>query len=129
MPGSRRAARFNRAITNRILGPISPWMPGFGVIHHTGRSSGRRYHTPIFIFRRAGGYVVVLTFGPGADWVKNVLAAGQCDVETRSHLVHLVEPRVYVDQRLAAVPAPIRIPLRLTGVREFLALDLPTDGA
>ena len=30
---------------------------------------------------RPGGYVIALTYGPDADWVKNVLAAGGCELE------------------------------------------------
>lgn len=94
MPMPKRLARLNRVVTNRALGRIAPWMPGFGVVHHRGRSSGRSYRTPVNVFQRGDGYVVAMTYGPQTDWVKNVLAAGGCDLETRKQLVHLVEPRL-----------------------------------
>ncbi|SCF06599.1 hypothetical protein GA0070607_5111 [Micromonospora coriariae] len=69
----RRLARFNRVVTNRVTGPLAGRLPGFGVIIHRGRRSGRVYRTPINIFRTSGGYVAALTYG-FTDWARNVLA-------------------------------------------------------
>jgi hypothetical protein len=46
----RRIAIFNRHVTNRVLGPVAPWLPGFGIVVHTGRKSGRTYRTPVNVF-------------------------------------------------------------------------------
>lgn len=119
---SRRVARFNRAVTNRTIGRVAPWMPGFGVIHHRGRTSGRGYHTPVNVFRTRGGYVVALTYGPGADWVRNVMAAGGCDLTTRGTVVHLGAPGITTD-RGGDVPGPARAVLSLIGADEFLVLS------
>lgn len=86
MPAGRRIARFNKIITNNTVGLLGPWMPGFGVVIHKGRKSGHTYRTPVNLFRRGEGYVFALTFGSGADWVKNILAAGSFEVITRPHL-------------------------------------------
>src|SRR5262249_1796055 len=48
----RALARFNRLVTNRVLGVVAPWMPPFAVVVHRGRSSGRVYRTPVWAFRR-----------------------------------------------------------------------------
>ncbi|MQA86022.1 MAG: nitroreductase family deazaflavin-dependent oxidoreductase [Streptosporangiales bacterium] len=129
MPMSKGLARFNRVVTNRTLGRIAPWMPGFGVVHHRGRKSGRDYRTPVNVFRRGDGYVMAMTYGSQTDWVKNVLAAGGCDLETRRHLVHLVEPRLYVDEKRTGMPAFVRTVLGLTNVTEFLALKLADESS
>jgi deazaflavin-dependent oxidoreductase (nitroreductase family) len=89
MPLSRSVARFNRRGPNRILGPVAPYLPGFGVVRHTGRNTGRSYRTPVNVFRRPGGYVIALTYGPGADWVRNVLTSGGCELETRGRTLRL----------------------------------------
>ena len=89
MPLSRRVARFNRLVTNPIIGTLAPWLPGFGVIFHRGRTTGRSYHNPVNVFRRSDGYVVALGYGSHADWVKNVLAAGECDLVSRGRRHHL----------------------------------------
>ena len=127
MPLSRRVAKFNRVVLNRIIGMVAPWMPGLGVIYHRGRKSGREYHNPINVFRRRGGYLVALTYGSGADWVKNVLAAGECDLLTRCQLLHLVEPTLFTDEQRSGMPAVIRMVLTMANVTEFLALKSATE--
>ena len=126
MPLSRRVARFNRMVTNPILGRLAPWLPGFGVIYHRGRKSGRVYHNPVNVFRRGDGYVVALTYGSHTDWVKNVLAAGECDLYTRGQRHHLVNPTVYTDTERSGLPAHARAILAMFNVTEFLALTKST---
>lgn len=124
MPLSRRMARFNRVVTNPILGRLAPWLPGFGVIYHRGRTSGRGYHNPVNVFRRDDGFVVALTYGSRTDWVKNVLAAGECDLLTRGQRYHLVNPTVYIDTERSGMPAPVRMILTAVKVTEFITLTL-----
>lgn len=76
MPGGRRLARFNRRFTNALTIRFAARAPGFGIVTHRGRRSGQLYRIPINVFPRGDQFVVALTYGPGADWVKNVLAAG-----------------------------------------------------
>ena len=68
---------FNRAFTNRLQRPLAG-KPGANaaVIQHRGRRSGRSYETPIGPFAIDDGFLVSLPYGPNADWVQNVLAAG-----------------------------------------------------
>lgn len=116
----KRLARFNRVATNRVLKYVVNWMPSFGMVVHKGRRSGKEYKTPINLFRTSDGFVFALTYGPDADWVKNVLAEGGCLVHTRrrDHRVH--SPEVVHDESQKAVPPVIRLILRLIGVRDFL---------
>jgi deazaflavin-dependent oxidoreductase (nitroreductase family) len=126
---SRRIARFNRVVTNPIMGRLAPWLPGFGIvgiIYHRGRKSGREYRTPVNAFRRGDGYVLALTYGSRADWVKNVLAAGQCDLYTRGQRHHLVNPTLYIDTERSGIPAFFRWALIRLNVAEFLALTKST---
>jgi deazaflavin-dependent oxidoreductase (nitroreductase family) len=127
MPLPRAVARFNRHGTNRLLGPLAPYMPLFGVVRHTGRKSRRPYRTPVNVFGRPGGYAVALTYGPDADWVRNVLAAGGCVLETRGRAVPLTHPRVVHDPRRHLIPPPVRPILALIGVADFLVLDRAAD--
>src|SRR5689334_2970541 len=105
----KRLAKFNRVATNRVLGQLTPLFPGFGTIVHRGRRSGRTYRTPVNMFRVSDGYVVALTYGPDSDWVKNVQAAGGCEVVTRGHTMKLTQPRVVHDETRSAMPAPVRL--------------------
>ena len=92
MPLSRRVARFNRLVANRFVGPVLTRMPGFGTVNHRGRRSGRPYETPVKVFVRGEDYVIALPYGPGSDWVRNVLAAGGCDLTVRGRRVRLLPP-------------------------------------
>lgn len=119
----RRVARINRVASNHVLGPLARVLPGFGVVLHRGRRSGRRYRTPVNAFRTSDGYVVALTYGVG-DWARNVLAAGGCELETRRRVIRLTDPRLVRDPTRHAVPAPIRPLLAIIGVTEFVHFRL-----
>ena len=118
----RRMATVNRYVTNRVLGGPATRLPGFGVVHHVGRRSGRPYRTPVNVFRTPGGYVFALTYGSRAEWVRNVLAAGGCDLVTRGRRVRLTNPRLLHDERRSMMPAHVRLVLGLAHVSEFLEL-------
>ena len=73
---------FNIVVTNRITGLFAGWLPGFGVLTHVGRKSGKVYRTPINVFRIPNGFIIALTYSSQSEWVKNVLAAGGCELKT-----------------------------------------------
>jgi deazaflavin-dependent oxidoreductase (nitroreductase family) len=123
MPLPRRLAKFNRVVTNRFLGPLARYLPGFAVVSHVGRRSGRAYRTPVNLYRRGDGYVIALVYGADSQWVRNVLAAGGADIETRGRRVRLVGPEVLRDPARSLVPMPVRGPLRLANVDEFMLLE------
>lgn len=127
MPIPRVVARVNRVATNRVTGLFAGHLPGFGIVVHRGRRSGRRYHTPVNVFGVPGGYLVALTYGPGSDWVRNVVAAGGCELEVRGHRVRLTDPRIVHDESRREVPAGVRTVLGLLGVTDFLRLS-PDSG-
>lgn len=97
-------------------------MPGFAIVTHTGRRSGRVYHTPVNVFRDGDRYTFALTYGANSDWVRNVVAAGACEIRTRGTNVMLHAPRRFRDPSRGFVPVPARWILRFTDVDEFLAL-------
>jgi deazaflavin-dependent oxidoreductase (nitroreductase family) len=117
---------FLRPFTNRVVNPIARRfvgrIPGFALVRHRGRRSGRPYRTPMFAFRDGDDYVFALTYGSGVPWVRNVLAAGRCELETRGRIVDLTDPRVFVDPRRGLMPRPVRVPLALMRVTEFLRM-------
>jgi len=94
----RTLARLNKIGLNRVTTRLAPVVPGFGVVVHQGRRSGRRYQTPVNVFRSGSGYVIALTYGPDSDWVRNVLAAGRCELRTAGRTVSLTAPRLYRDE-------------------------------
>jgi deazaflavin-dependent oxidoreductase (nitroreductase family) len=125
----RGLAHFNRRVTNHITRPLAKWLPGFGIVVHVGRSSGKTYRTPVNVFRTQDGYVIALTYGADSDWVKNVLAAGACKLVTRGRTVALTAPEIRHDDRRRLVPPVVRVPLRLLRVEDFMHLgEVPPAG-
>jgi deazaflavin-dependent oxidoreductase (nitroreductase family) len=130
MPLPRTLARWNKAGLNRVTRRVAPWMPGFGVVVHAGRRTGRRYQTPVNVFPAGDGYLLALTYGPDSDWVKNVLAAGGCELVTRGQIVRLVSPQLVHDEHRHGIRPVERQVLRLIGVADFLSLrTAPAAGA
>ncbi|MHA4818695.1 nitroreductase family deazaflavin-dependent oxidoreductase [Streptomyces aculeolatus] len=129
MPVSRKVARFNRTVANRIVGPLFTRLPGFGTIHHRGRKSGRAFRTPVKLFRLGEEYVVTLPYGPTSDWVRNVLAAGGCEVTTRGRRIRLVAPRLFTDDGRTPMPALTRRLLARVDATDFLALSVAVPSA
>ena len=39
-------ARFNRVVTNRVVGPFAARLPGFAIVTHVGRRSAASTPTP-----------------------------------------------------------------------------------
>jgi deazaflavin-dependent oxidoreductase (nitroreductase family) len=124
VPIPKVVAKWNKAGLNRVTRHIAPWAPGLGVVVHRGRRSGRSYQTPVNVFREPGGYVFALTYGPDTDWVRNVLAAGGCELRTHGRVVALTEPRLYRDETRRAIRPAERQVLRLLGVADFLSLKV-----
>jgi deazaflavin-dependent oxidoreductase (nitroreductase family) len=123
MPIPRSVARANRVGFNRLARHVAPWLPGFGVIVHHGRRSGRTYRTPVMVFRSVHGYLVALLYGSDSDWVKNVLAAGGAELRTRGRRVLVGSPRIYHDESRRSVGPVTRQALRLLDVADFLTFE------
>jgi deazaflavin-dependent oxidoreductase (nitroreductase family) len=124
MPLPQGLGRFNRWVTNPVTRTFAGRVPGFAIVVHRGRTSGRRYRTPVNAFARPdGGYTLALTYGPDAQWVRNVLAQGGCTLEATGRRVELANPRVVHDPSRRPVPPPVRAVLALLRVEYFLELD------
>lgn len=120
----RWLGRMNRVGLNHVTRRVAGWAPGFGIVEHEGRRSGRHYRTPVNLFPRDGGFVVALTYGPDADWARNVLHAGRADIRTRRHTRAVTNPRVVHDPERQAIPSmSVRTILRLLDVDHFLFVD------
>ncbi len=122
MPISKTVARLNRVGLNRVTRRIAPWAPGFGVVAHRGRRSGNSYETPVNVFPTATGVRIALTYGADADWVRNVLAAGGCQLRTGGRTLTLTAPKVVRDPTRSGTRAFERRVLRALRVEDFLDL-------
>ena len=122
MPLPRALARFNRRVTNRVLGPLAHVIPPFAEVEHRGRKSGRTHRTPVWAFPTERGYVIALTYGPDVEWLKNLQASGRGQLETLGQTWMVSEPRVFHDEQRAAMPQPVRFFLGLIKAHDFVEL-------
>jgi deazaflavin-dependent oxidoreductase (nitroreductase family) len=118
----RWLAKINIAFTNRITGLFAGWLPGFGIVTHVGRKSGKVYRTPVNVFRAPNGFVIALTYSSQSEWVKNVLAAGGCEVKTRGRKYQLSSPKVVRDPSRQRFPRTVRLMLTIVGADEYMEL-------
>jgi deazaflavin-dependent oxidoreductase (nitroreductase family) len=97
---ARATAPIARAFAGRRFFPL------WAVLHHRGRRSGRALSLPIAVQATPDMFLVVLPWGPGTNWVRNVLAAGGCRIRwkgadhdvTRPEVLGRAEARVYFDR-------------------------------
>jgi len=118
----RWLAKINIAVTNRITGLFAGRLPGFGILTHVGRKSGKVYRTPINVFRVSNGFIIALTYSSQSGWVKNVLAADGCELKTRAKTYQLSAPKVVLDPTRQRFPFLVRMVLRIVGADEYIEL-------
>jgi deazaflavin-dependent oxidoreductase (nitroreductase family) len=123
MPAPRSIARFNRRFTNRLTLRVAGYLPGFALVSHVGRKSSRAYRTPVNAFRTDDGYIIALTYGAQSDWVKNVLAAGSCEFQTRGRRVGLFARCIVTDESKGWAPLPVRLILNLIDAPQYMRLS------
>jgi deazaflavin-dependent oxidoreductase (nitroreductase family) len=88
------------ASLSRVFNPLvlalagTRLMPLYGVIYHRGRRSGKVYRTPVVVRPTADGFVIPMPWGEGTDWLRNVRAAGGCDIRWKSRMYPVDSPEV-----------------------------------
>ncbi len=119
-----RIRTFNKHILNPlVLKSAGTAYSPFAVICHVGRRSGKAYETPIIVVPIVDGFVIELTYGPGVDWYRNVLAAGHCTViwHDRAYVCEGVEA-LETETGLLAFPRHFRFVLQLMDRRDFVKM-------
>ena len=110
-------------ITNPVMLPLAGhrWNPIFAVVQHRGRTTGRRYATPVAARRVTGGFVISLSFGSQVDWYRNLVAAGGGMIVWRGSTYRIAAPEC-IDAAVARASFhPVqRGALRLTGIDGFV---------
>jgi deazaflavin-dependent oxidoreductase (nitroreductase family) len=109
-------------VFNPVMRLVAGRVPGLGILTHMGRRTGRAYPTPVLVFRRGDRYLIGLWYGSSVEWVKNVLAAGGCDLRVGGRERRLAEPELIEEPDLRLLPAPMRLGGRLVGLHEFMRL-------
>jgi deazaflavin-dependent oxidoreductase (nitroreductase family) len=126
VPFPRWLARANKVGLNRVVKHVAPWAPSLGLVVHRGRRSGQRYETPVMVFPAGNdGFIIALTYGAEhTEWVKNVVAAGGCELRTGGRVLQMGSPEVYRDETRHGIRPVERQVLRLVGAADFLALKI-----
>ena len=125
MPIPLWVTRFNRRVTNPVLGTISDRVWPLATLHHVGRSSGRRYRTPVFAFTTPRGLVIALTYGTQVQWLRNLEATGGARMVRQGRVLALSRPvRLHGEDGARLVPAAIRAGLRLMRVDDFVEVTV-----
>ena len=126
-----RVRRLARDVGNpRVLRRAGTPGAGASVIRHTGRVSGRTYETPVVPHAADGDYLIALPYGPGADWVRNVLAHGSATLVHEGRTVVVHTPTVVSTTQVASLlPPSEQRTLRLFGVDECLRVTPEVAGA
>ena len=75
------------------------------------------------VFRVPDGFLIALTYGRESEWVKNVLAAGGCQLDTRRVLYQLYQPTIVHDPPRRRFPLLVRMILWIIGANEFMQLS------
>jgi deazaflavin-dependent oxidoreductase (nitroreductase family) len=107
---------FQIKYVNPAFRPIARYLPGFSVITHRGRKSGKPYETIVTAYRKGNVLAIALAHGK-TNWVKNVLAAGEAEVRLTGKTVHITNPRILpAGSDAQGLPWPARLQAGRVGI-------------
>ena len=121
---NKRIRTFVKHFVNPILRNAAHSSHGpFALLRHVGRRSGKTYEIPIMVWRVEDGFVIVLTYGPQVDWLRNLQTADQGTLRWHKQ-EYVFQTPVFIDAQEAysALPLFIKQVLRLNGAHEFVKL-------
>lgn len=112
-------------VNKRVFNPRAIAGGKWPVLVHVGRTSGTTYRTPLDAFPVDDGYLFVLVYGSGSDWVQNVLAAGSAVLQVDGGEVELAAPRLVGEaEAFRVLPTGASRAPKLLRIKEFLRMDL-----
>ena len=107
-------------------------MTVWATVRYVGRRSGKEYTLPIAIGATPEAFVIPLPFA-GAQWVLNVMAAGECVIRWNGREHRATQPAVIDAAEAAKAFGPIpRLGIKVMGLNRFLRLsrgETPHAGA
>lgn len=132
----RGLAKVNRAVINPVQKVYAGQIPGHGIVEHCGRNSGDQYETPVLVFPSNDSaddrFVMVVGYGLGSDWVKNLIAAGGGGMRHRGRHYVLSQPRLLKgDEAYEILPPKVATFARrvnVEGVLQVSAIEFGSNG-
>jgi deazaflavin-dependent oxidoreductase (nitroreductase family) len=112
-------------VNKRVFNPRAIAGGKWPVLTHVGRTSGATYCTPLDAHPVDDGYLFILVYGSGSDWVQNILTTGAAQLQIDGREVELTAPRLIGEaEAFHALPDEVARPPRLLRITEFLRMDL-----
>lgn len=99
------------------------------MVKHVGRKSGKSYETPLDAFPTKTGYVLVARYGPGSDWVRNILATGTATLRIGDEEHELASPQLVSQKEALAALVSAEPPEHFTKAQDFLLMEYQTQPA
>lgn len=122
---NKKLRTFVKRIVNPIMRNFAYASHGpFALLRHVGRNSGKTYEIPMMVWPVEGGFVIVLTYGPHVDWLRNLQAAGHGSLRWHKQEYVFQKPE-FIDATtaLAALPPFIKQVLKINGARHFIRIS------
>jgi len=114
--------RFNRFVCGLAGTRVGMLYFNLSALHHVGRHSGRAYVTPLAAYPLGDGFVLAVAY-PEVDWLRNVLAAGECTLTRNGKEYALERPEVIpLPQALKAYPLLVKPFIVAADMNRFLWL-------
>jgi deazaflavin-dependent oxidoreductase (nitroreductase family) len=112
-------------VNKRLFNPRAIANGKWPVLTHVGRTSGATYRTPLDAHPVESGYLFVLVYGSGSDWVRNVMAANGARLLVDGTEMELAAPRLVGEaEAFQALSDEVTRPPRMLRITEFLRMDL-----
>ena len=117
--------KFVGLVNKRIFNPAELKRGVRPVLTHVGRSSGKRYRTPLDAHRIEGGYIFIVMYGSDSDWVRNIVASDTAELAIDGDDFDLVSPRlISKDEAWQLLSQVTKEPANFLKVTDYLQMDI-----
>jgi hypothetical protein len=120
---------FNKFVLNQLTLRFAGSKIGpFSKLIHKGRKSGIIFHTPVVATYVGDVVIIPLSYGDKVDWLRNILAAGGCDIVFNKKRMALTHPEVISGEiALSFLPEKRRRLFERFNLEYFLKLQIVQD--
>lgn len=117
---------FNKFIFNHLTLLFAGTNIGpFSKLIHKGRKSGKNFHTPVVATFIGDTVIIPLSYGEHVDWLRNILAAGGCEIIYRKKIITATKPEVVTGEvALSLLPGKRRKIFERFKLEKFLKLQV-----
>lgn len=120
---------FNKYVLNHLTLLFAGSKVGpFSKLIHKGRKSGKTFHTPVVATYAEDVVIIPLSYGEQVDWLRNILAAGGCEIIYRKKRITTTCPEVVTGEvALSLLPEKRRQLFERFKLEKFLKLQIIQD--